>query len=436
MIKATRIGHTIVCFINEKMYQKTFQSEEEIIKVYELILNTSDSDEDELTTLKEIFSVPKSLEDCRLEEEFKQLKETQQNNESLLTWMEEIKNSGDEYFEVKGISLYVKGIGISIPEFLASEFLKRKDNEEDLKSLTNFWRLLSLNSDPRCREDLYKFLINNNMVVTPSGYFLAYRNANIKKEASNNELFETVNLEWTKIKGQKKSPKNYTLLVKLDNSSVEGPKYLAKQNSFLENLFNSSKSVEGYQTLGNVQELYEQYQNNEQSVEEATTYTDAHSGTTEIIIGKPVKISRMECDANPNQTCSKGLHLGSINFMTKNYYGSVGLVCLCNPMNVVAVPYTDGQKLRTCEYLPIGIAEYDDNGKIIPIESATFEYDFAEYTEAELVALVESASFESLKEHRILPLEISYDNFKNIINSLVIHTQEMKDKISNRVIKV
>lgn len=43
------------------------------------------------------------------------------------------------------------------------------------------------------------------------------------------------------------------------------------------------------------------------------------------------------------------------------------MVCLCNPAKVVSVPYQDDYgKLRTCEYLPIALAEYDDNGKVIP----------------------------------------------------------------------
>jgi hypothetical protein len=48
--------------------------------------------------------------------------------------------------------------------------------------MMNFWRLCALNPDPRCREDLYKFLINNDLTLTPSGYFVAYRNVNVKNE--------------------------------------------------------------------------------------------------------------------------------------------------------------------------------------------------------------------------------------------------------------
>lgn len=67
-------------------------------------------------------------------------------------------------------------------------------------------------------------------------------------------------------------------------------------------------------------------------------YTDAHSGTTKISIGHRVSIPRNKCDSNPNELCSKGLHLGGSKWLEENYYGNTGLVCICNPCDVVAVP--------------------------------------------------------------------------------------------------
>ena len=432
MIKATRVGHTIVCFINNKMYQKTFLDEKELISNYELILNTSDEDPEEVANLKAIFEVPKTSEELKKEKEAKDLQDSIEERKDLIQWMEDIKNLGDEHFEVKGISLYMKGISISVPEFLAKEFAKRRENEEDLKSLINFWRLLALNPDPRCREDLYKFLINNHMVVTPSGYFLAYRNANVKKSSENRELEEFINAQIIKIKGWKKSPNKYSVLELIEDAeNKNAEKYLIKENTLISKWF--SKGNEHYRTIGNLQEMYDKIDTNSLN---KTIYTDAHSGSTTIIIGQPVSIDRSECDADPDRTCSKGLHLGSTNFMSKGYFGSVGLICLCNPMHVVAVPYTDGQKLRTSEYLPIGIAEYDGEGKIIPIESDTFEYDYAEHTEEQIEKMLAKTRFESLKEHQILPLEITKEALKNILEGVTASIEDMKKVINNRVNKV
>ena len=42
-------------------------------------------------------------------------------------------------------------------------------------------------------------------------------------------------------------------------------------------------------------------------------------------------------------------------------------MCLVNPAKVVAVPHKDDYgKLRTCEYLPIALVDYDETGNVIP----------------------------------------------------------------------
>jgi hypothetical protein len=56
--------------------------------------------------------------------------------------------------------------------------------------------------------------------------------------------------------------------------------------------------------------------------------------------------------------------------LKQNYFGSQGMVCLCNPADVVAVPKLDHYgKLRTCAYLPIEKAQFDDNGDVIAFEA-------------------------------------------------------------------
>lgn len=96
-------------------------------------------------------------------------------------------------------------------------------------------------------------------------------------------------------------------------------------------------------------------------------YTDTHSRTTRVRIGEMVTIPRDECDCDSSVECSRGLHLASKNWLNRNYFGSVGMVCLCNPADVVAVPYnSEYGKLRTCAYLPIEKLEYGDDNRPIP----------------------------------------------------------------------
>ena len=423
MIKATRVGRTIVCVIQEKMYQKVVATDEELMGIYEQALNTDESDQEELDALLEIFIPSKTREEEKIDSDYADLQEQAESQAELLEWIDGIRELGDPHFQVKELKLYMKGINITIPEFLAVEFATRRDNEEDLNSLMNFWKLCALNSDPRCREDLYKFLINNNMVVTPSGYFLAYRNANVKNEGSTRAHVEFISQQYTKIKGQKKSPKNYDVVYNLETEE-----YILHQNqkSFIKRKYTLEYNEE---FCGDLETLH----NSLSDTNNKPTYTDAHSGRTTIVLGETVSIPRDECDADPDRSCSRGLHLGSTNFMSQGYFGSVGLVCLCNPMHVVAVPYADGQKLRTSEYLPIGIAEYGEGGRLVPVETATFEYEYAEYTQEQLDDMLTEARFESLKEHQIIPKEIDLQSFRDLVRGLEVSKDEMKRVIESRV---
>lgn len=108
---------------------------------------------------------------------------------------------------------------------------------------------------------------------------------------------------------------------------------------------------------------------NVDTTKEKGVYTDHHSHSTRIKIGEMVTISREECDCNSNNECSKGLHCASVKWLKKNYFGDVGLACLVNPADVVAVPHnSEYGKLRTCAYLPMDIIHYDKNDNVIPLD--------------------------------------------------------------------
>lgn len=439
MIKAMRVGNTIVCTIGSKMYQKVCNSNEDILSLYEKALNTNESDYDEVESLIACFEVSKTKDEERLEEQEKE----SLNQKSLIDWMDSIRNLGDEHFEVIGIKLYMKGINITVPEFLALEFAERRNNQEDLSAMMNFWRLCALNPDPRCREDLYKFLINNDLTLTPSGYFVAYRNVNVKNEGLR-ERNEFVAEQWLKIKTQKRGPKNFVVVWNYEDEEFE-LMHEDKWSNVNDETYEADKGYENeddewveeweeedlYEYHGNLQELYVEFVNLEAS--EQTVYTDGYTGRMEIILGQPVKISRKECDANPDRTCSKGLHAANSSWLTSGYFGSVGLAVLINPMHVIAVPYTDGGKLRCCEYLPIATIEYNDEGKVIPIDTNTFELEYAEYTQEELEDLIENTPLESLKEHEIIPKEISLYAFRKTIQDLRNTLCQLTEVISNRV---
>lgn len=209
--------------------------------------------------------------------------------QSIVNLLDSIKNS--QLLTLKGESVYWEEVSqLSMPTELVKAVFDAESKHDEVKIDTyrNFWTLMSLNPDERCRKNLFWFLNKNGLVISRCGFFVAYRNANYYSTDPDGTI----------------------------------------------------------------------------------VYTDAHSGTTRIRIGEVVTMPREDCDTVQEHTCSQGLHCGSSWWLKRNYFGNNGLVVLVNPADVVAVPpYDDYGKLRTCAYLPIAKASFDENGDVIPFEA-------------------------------------------------------------------
>jgi hypothetical protein len=421
MIKATSVGNTIIAMVNGKMYQKLFATSDERIQVYEKLLNTDEYNVDEVEEIKLIFKGEETTYEKQLKVEFEAEKEKSKALEDILDFMKEVKENGHDIFEVIENSIYVKGIRISTPELLIREIIKAEseNNDDRVSALLNFWKLCALNPDPRARFDLFKFLNNHNLTITPSGHFVAYRTVN-KHTEGNSELEKFVTQEYLKVKRWKKSPFNYWVC-KLEDGSLS-----CKSNGIL------NDSIE---EIGNLADLYENI-----GEVSGNVYTDNHTKSFRIKMGEPVTMDRQAVDPDPNQACSYGLHLGNLSFMESNmgFFGKVGLVCLCNPRHVTSVPEYDSGKMRTCEYLPIAIAELDDNDKIKDVEIDVFDFEYAENTKEELEEMkgLSGREFEEYKKHQFIAPEVSFKMLDNIYSSVVMSIEDANNKIKNRVVKV
>jgi hypothetical protein len=81
-------------------------------------------------------------------------------------------------------------------------------------------------------------------------------------------------------------------------------------------------------------------------------FFDLHSHTFDNSPGKVVEMPRDAVDDDPNQTCSRGLHLGALDYV-RHYQPEAGKIVFCAfwPKDVVAVPTDyDGTKMRVCRY--------------------------------------------------------------------------------------
>ena len=105
-------------------------------------------------------------------------------------------------------------------------------------------------------------------------------------------------------------------------------------------------------------------------------YMDKYKGVFRNSPGDVVTMTRSDIDDDSDVGCSKGLHVGALDYVAS--YGSVNsgdriVIVKVNPADVVSVPKDCSyQKVRTCKYEVVG--EYE--GELLkPLYSAEFSQD-------------------------------------------------------------
>lgn len=293
------------------------------------------------------------------------LLEYNESKEIVKTIKEDLSNSST--LSLEGDKAYIREVSdLIVPKELAEAIIQAEKMKEEgadlLQSYLNFWTLCSLNPNAEARKNLFWFLKKYGMRISKSGLFVTYRNVNLTEDSKvqevNVELSEFVSEQYVRVKFKlKKSPKNYTVGTLDGNYSIQIDP-------------NKLDSVEG-----NLNDLYLSL-----SQEEAATpvYTDAHSGTFKIRIGKIVSMLREQCDERQHVTCSRGLHVAGKEWLAQGYFGQQSIMCLVNPADVVAVPpYDNYGKMRVCAYFPVQLIKRDDQGRIIDEDFPDgFEDDF------------------------------------------------------------
>lgn len=161
-------------------------------------------------------------------------------------------------------------------------------------------------------------------------------------------------------------------------------------------------------------------------------YTDHHSHTFRIKVGEIVTMPREHCDCSSRNECSRGLHLAGSNWLDRNYFGTQGLVCLCSPSDVVAVPErSDYGKLRTCAYLPIDVVNYNTDNKVIPYPKETgFECDLVPMVIYEGIMGTESSTTYKLEIPDVpgITKDRITDNLLEIAKNVIVERNILQDE--------
>lgn len=380
-------NNTITAIIDGSIYTRTF-SDVEIKEVKELILKYQlDQSDENKTKIKNYLALDRNAlaKAKEIDEKVENIEkdiEIHDKEITKLTLEKKVFTEVNPYPDLIGSnenSFFLIGFeNVFMPDELVKKFIKCKENGEDPNSLINFWKLCLLNSDPKARQGLFKFIQKQNLIVTPKGYVVCYRRLVKLKEEDNQTLITYVFSEAVRIKSQKSSLSKFSIGLE-DGSPIT--------------LSHNTKKFENFkgEIVGTVAELSELYKTRSKH----GTYTDAHTKTMSIQLGTAVKIPRSECDPSPTNSCSRGLHVGTPSFLSSGGFGSINVLVLVNPAHVVSVPYSDAHKMRVCEYFPCYEIENLDVIKSLNDSSiTTYEDDYCDYEIDQVEKIIGTKKFD------------------------------------------
>jgi uncharacterized protein Veg len=290
--------------------------------------------------------------------------------------------------------IFLAGFNTPIPMTLVEVIRDYHENSYPLTAIINFWKLLMINPDKRIREKLFDFIKIHDFSITDAGYMVVYKAVDYKnKDKQGDKTFEVfisnqvlhVKKDW------KCSPRKYAVYKNLANDEYG----IAK----VEVVSNWDEKAKNIEVMGNLDDLFNAIFVTKETTDEpeqtkSVVYTDIHSHSMTIVLGKPVYMERKECDGDPSLDCSIGLHCGSTDYVNHFANGcDAVLVCYVSPANVISVPSSETSKIRVSEYFPVGVATYE-SGKIDIIEQKYFEDAYCAYELEELNVMIERVKAE------------------------------------------
>jgi len=383
----------------------------------------------------------------KAEAEYEKAKAIQRGAEYLATL---------EEFEMKNNALYLKGINRTLPPLLVEEFLEvvgrhgNTDNDE-FNALHRFFMWCCLNPRAEVADKLFNFLKKNSFSITKQGFFVALRN--VVTLHGGTELVHFVSNAYNKVKAVwKKKPDDYlvflkdgqyTMVAKSIFEELEPCTYCDENGNVPcedDDYDDSCECPECYgsgtiykhceeqygELIGNLTELYLDLPNRAEN-----RFTDAHTRTFDIRIGRAVNMPMEQCRWNTDDCGAEGLHFTSdeIHYVG---CGDTSVLVLINPMKVVGIGQSKG---RCYEYLPIMTVPREEATEILhDLDFDTLELDES-YAIRELQNLAERAKEGFTAEAK------KYDFNLPALSAVEVYTivkglDEIKQEISKRIVKI
>ena len=325
-----------------------------------------------------------------------------------------------EDFVVEGDNVFLEGIKLPMPALIAASFIElieKMEYFEDLDALTSlaeqyealkmFWMWASLNPIESSRQDLFRFIQDNDVKITKNGLLEMYRKV-VTRGDQDKELVNFISGSYYKVKKNKKNPIHYTVY-----TNDEGQYAITTNVSSAQ--FQSQNNV----VVGNLLELY----NNLPSMTE-NSFTDNHTRTKTIKVGSVYKEDEDKIDLNNNVSCGAGLHVGSHTFMFSGF-GDTGVLALVNPSKVRSVPNHESNKMRVSEMFIAAVVDLDEYRESVKDEAIN------DYSQEYF-----NSSVEELKK---VLAEKNFDHFvvqEHYTDLSLLNISAIKDMLAQRVVEM
>jgi hypothetical protein len=340
-----------------------------------------------------------------------------------------------------------------VEEFLEVVGKHNGTDSDEFNALHRFFMWCCLNPRAEVANDLFNFLKKNSFSITKQGFFVALRN--VVTLHGSNELVQFVSNAYNKVKAVwKKKPDEYFVFLEKGEYKMVHEDAIYKEETVEcsycggsgtipcedEDWDDSSECYEcdgsgevtetvcqqNGENLGNLTDLYLDLPNRAEN-----RFTDAHTRTFDIRIGRPVNMPMEECNWSRADCAHAGLHFTSdeIHYVG---CGDTSVLILINPMKVVGIGESKG---RCYEYLPIMTVPREEATEILhDLDFDTLELDES-YAVRELDNLAEKAkegfTAEAKKHDFNLPA-LSAVEVYTIVKSL----DEIKQEISKRIVEI
>lgn len=389
--------------------------------------------------------IPQDVRDQKLrdEKEINKIKALQNSVQNL---------ARSKDFIIEGNTVYMKETGRSMPQLMVEKFAEILEDyrdvpdeelmftlaiDEEYQSLKRFFMWCCLNPRAEVADKLYNFLMKNSFNITKQGFFAALRN--VVTLHGGTEFVQFVSNAYNKVKAVwKKSPDNYEVFLKdgqysfvhvedtYTTETLEGGEYYDEDID--DYVYEHDEEITVTRTdlgehLGNLTELYLDLPNRHEN-----RFTDAHTKTFDIRVGRPVSMDPAACRWNTDDCGAEGLHFTSdeIHYVG---CGDQSVLVLINPMKVVGIGESKG---RCWEYLPIMTVDREEATTILhDLDFDTLELD-EDFAIRELQNLAEKAKegfSVEMKKHSFDIPKMSSNHIETTVASL----EKMRNTLSKRV---